>query len=229
MKNIFLSLGILLFCTYSYAQQKITVSEAYKNLKANNKIQLLDVRTSEEYNSKHIAKSVLVDWTKKAEFEKNINSTLDKKKPVYVYCLSGGRSMQAAKLLEEKGYNVKEIDGGMLKWEAAKLPIETKSADIEGLNLKKFKELVKSDNLVLVDFHAVWCGPCKELDPILQNIAKKYTQKVKLIKIDVDQNKTLTQQLGISSIPLIHLYKDGKLIWKHNGLTDQQTIEKQLK
>lgn len=229
MKCIFLSFGILSCTIYSYAQEKVTVSGAYKALTQNNKIQILDVRTAAEYDSKHIDNAIHIDWTKKNNFEEMIISKLDKKRPVYVYCLSGGRSAQAAKFMEDKGYNVTEIEGGVLKWEEAKLPLEIKSSELKGLNLKKFKKAVMSEELVLVDFHATWCGPCKELDPILKNVAKKHAGKVKLLKIDVDENSTLAQQLGITNIPLLHLYKSGKLLWKHTGLVDQQTIEKQLK
>lgn len=223
-----LGLGMLLFFSCSYAQEKIAVSEAYEVLKTEDKVQLLDVRTSAEYNSKHIANSIQLDWNNKDNFEKSIATKLNKKKPVYVYCLSGGRSAQAAKLLVDKGYTVYEIDGGVLKWEAAKLPLEVKSSDPKGLNLKKFKETVKTENMVLVDFYATWCGPCKELDPILQQVVKKHANKVELLKIDVDQNSSLVKQLGITSIPAIYLYKKGELIWKHNGLIDQKSLEKQL-
>lgn len=225
-------ISLLLFgisCTIGIAQSKISVSEAAQIFEKKRKIQLLDVRTQKEYVDKHISNAINLDWNKKVEFEKGIVSKFDKKSPVYVYCLSGGRSAQAAKTLADQGFTVYEIDGGILKWEAANLSLEKeKSSTPKGLTLKQFKTLTNDEQMVLVDFHASWCGPCKEMEPFIQKIAKKYTGKVKVVKIDVDENATLTKQLGITSIPVLFLYKNGKRIWKNTGFADQKTIEKQL-
>lgn len=215
-------------CT-AIGQTKITASEAAKIFEKNKKVQLLDVRTQKEYTDKHIANSINLDWNQKAEFEEGTSSKLNKKKPVYVYCLSGGRSAQAAKTLAEQGFTVYEIEGGILKWEAANLPLERNlSQTPKGLTIKQFKALTKDEQMVLVDFHASWCGPCKEMEPFIKQVAKKYTGKVKVVKIDVDENGTLTKQLGITSIPVLYLYKGGKRTWKHTGFADLETIEKQL-
>ncbi|ERJ59954.1 thioredoxin [Sphingobacterium paucimobilis] len=219
----------LLYITAASAQNKISATEAAQILNKKKNIQLLDVRTQKEYADKHIANSVNLDWNKKAEFEEGVTNKFNKKQPLYVYCLSGGRSAQAAKALTEQGYTVYEIDGGILKWEAAGLSLEKeKSSGSKGLTLKQFNALTKDKQMLLVDFHASWCGPCKEMAPFIQEIAKKYTGKVKVVKIDVDENETLTKQLGITSIPVLFLYKDGKRTWKHIGFADQKTIEKQL-
>ncbi|MDR2282217.1 MAG: thioredoxin family protein [Sphingobacterium sp.] len=213
----------------AFGQTKITASEAAKIFEKNKKVQLLDVRTQKEYTDKHIANSVNLDWNQKTEFEEGLLSKFNKKSPVYVYCLSGGRSAQAAKNLVERGFTVYEIEGGILKWEAANLPLEKSlSQTPKGLTLKQFKALTKDDQMVLVDFHASWCGPCKEMEPFIKQVAEKYKGKVKVVKIDVDENDTLTKQLGITSIPVLYLYKGGKRIWKHTGFADLVTIEKQL-
>lgn len=229
MKN-FISLLLLgLFCTTGLAQSKISASEAAKILEKNKKTQLLDVRTQKEYVEKHIANSINLDWNKRAEFEKGITTKLNKKNPVYVYCLSGGRSSQAAKSLTDKGFTVYEIDGGLLKWEAVNLSLEKEQhSNIKGITLKQFKTITNDEQMVLVDFYASWCGPCKEMEPFIQEIAKKYSGKVKVVKIDVDENNTLTKQLGITSIPVLFLYKDGKRTWKNIGFADKKTIEQQL-
>ncbi|WP_164126026.1 thioredoxin [Sphingobacterium luzhongxinii] len=229
MKTFISLLLVGLLYTTGLAQSKISVSEAAQIFEKKKKTQLLDVRTKKEYLDKHIANSINLDWNKKAEFEEGITSKLNKKSPVYVYCLSGGRSAQAAKTLADRGFTVYEIDGGLLKWEAANLPLEKEqSSTPKELTLKQFKTITNDKQMVLVDFYASWCGPCKEMEPFIQEIAKKYAEKVKVVKIDVDENNTLTKQLGITSIPVLFLYKDGKRIWKNIGFADKKTIEKQL-
>lgn len=230
MIRLLSSLLVLIAClTTAFGQTKITVSEAAKIFEKNKKAQLLDVRTQKEYTDKHIANSINLDWNQKAEFEEGILSKLNKKSPVYVYCLSGGRSAQAAKNLADRGFTVYEIEGGILKWEATNLPLEKNLSQApKGITLKQFKALTKDEQMVLVDFHASWCGPCKEMEPSIKQIAEKYAGRVKVLKIDVDENDTLTKQLGITSIPVLYLYKGGKRIWKHTGFADLKTIEKQL-
>lgn len=229
MKNFIPLLLLGLFYTTGLAQSKISVSEASQIFEKKKKTQLLDVRTQKEYLDKHIANSINLDWNKKAEFEEGVTAKLNKKAPVYVYCLSGGRSAQAAKTLADRGFTVYEIDGGLLKWEAASLPLEKEQfATPKGLTLKQFKTITNDKQMVLVDFYASWCGPCKEMEPFIQEVAKKYVGKVKVVKIDVDENNTLIKQLGITSIPVLFLYKDGKRIWKNIGFADKNTIEKQL-
>lgn len=81
----------------------------------------------------------------------------------------------------------------------------------------KFKDLVKSSELVLVDFYADWCGPCKMLSPVLQEIASERKGKLKVVKINIDKNKLLAADLNVRSVPTIMLYKYGKQQWRQAG------------
>ena len=87
---------------------------------------------------------------------------------------------------------------------------------------------VKSDKLVLVDFNAVWCGPCKLLKPILDDIEKSESDKVIVTPLDVDQNPQLSDAMHIQGIPLMILYKNGKEVWRQMGLTDKKTIDEAI-
>lgn len=188
-------------------------------------IQLVDVRTPEEYSEKHIKGSQNFN-VNGSEFEKQM-STLDKNKPVYIYCLSGGRSSSASNWAAKNGFKeVYNMNGGITAWLGANKPVETASGGKVdgGMTFDEYLSKIKSDKLVLVDFNAVWCGPCKVLKPIVTKVVKKNADKVELFDIDVDKNSTVANSMNINAIPLILLYKDGKEVWRQMGLTDEDTL-----
>ena len=229
MKYIIFALLICLSSSNVFAQTKVSAKEAFAILsKKAKKVQLLDVRTNKEFESKHIKNAIHANWNNESQFEQAL-AQLDKKKPVYVYCLSGGRSTKATKVLADKGFEVFEVDGGIMQWEAANLPLINLDNKIAGLTLKEYKKLIKNYPIVLVDFYAEWCGPCKEMEPTIHQIAQTHKENVKVLKINTDENSTLTRQLGITSIPTLYIYKNGKQTWSKTGISDLQTIEQKLK
>lgn len=85
------------------------------------------------------------------------------------------------------------------------------------LNLENFNEIVKSDKPVLVDFWATWCGPCRMVGPIIEQIAEEYAGKINVGKVNVDEEGTLAAQFAIVSIPTVILFRDGKIVEKIIG------------
>ena len=95
---------------------------------------------------------------------------------------------------------------------------------------KEFEEkVIKSDKPVLVDFFATWCGPCKMMSPIVEQIAEELEDKVNVYKIDTDKDQELAYKYEIMSIPTFLIFKDGKLVNKLVGMRDKEELMKELK
>ena len=84
--------------------------------------------------------------------------------------------------------------------------------------MSKFNELINSDTPVLVDFYATWCGPCKTMSPILDEVATQVQGKAKIIKVDVDKNQQAAAAYQVRGVPTLILFKNGKQIWKQSGV-----------
>jgi thioredoxin 1 len=88
------------------------------------------------------------------------------------------------------------------------------------------KEVLYSDRPVLVDFWAAWCGPCRMFSPIIEEIASQYNGKVKVFKVNTDENMSLSTKFQITSIPCLILFKNGKVLNKIVGFKPKGDIEK---
>lgn len=98
------------------------------------------------------------------------------------------------------------------------------------LNEENFEEeVLKSEKVVLVDFYADWCGPCKMMSPVIDNIAEELGDSVKVGKVNTDENMDLAEEYGIMSIPTIMIFKDGQVVKEFNGVTSKSELLDALK
>lgn len=186
---------------------------------------LLDVRTSGEFGGGHLPKATNIDFRSEG-FAKEIDK-LDKSKPVLIYCLSGGRSAQAAELMRAKGFQVTELKGGYLKWTTKLMPLEgvpTVKHDA-AWSLADFEKMAKENDAVVVDFYAKWCAPCLKMMPMVDKFAGDYAGKVTVIKVEADGNQAILQANGIDEIPSFLVFRKGKLIQKTTGFREEPKLK----
>ncbi len=91
------------------------------------------------------------------------------------------------------------------------------------------EEVLKSEKIVLIDFYADWCGPCRMMSSVIDEIAEEMADKIKVGKINVDENQDLAMEYGIMSIPTIVMIKDGKAVKNLVGVRDKNEIKDTLK
>ncbi len=233
MKSVLYSLivysTLLVSCTSGQTSQtNLSATEFAEKIKAMPQAPVVDVRTPEEFEKGHLVNSKNIDWNN-SNFEEQI-SKLDKSKPVFVYCLSGGRSSSAASKMRQDGFKqVYELNGGIMKWRAANLPETTEASIISpGMSKQQFEQLLVTDKLVLVDFYADWCAPCKKMKPYLDEISKDRTDKVTVIRINADDNQALCKELKIDALPVLMLYKNKALTWENKGFIEKADVVKHL-
>lgn len=88
----------------------------------------------------------------------------------------------------------------------------------------KFNEIINGNDLVLVDFYAEWCGPCKMMSPILQEVKVNLKESVKIIKVNVDQHQDLASHFMVRGVPTFMLFKTGKMLWSQSGVLSTKDL-----
>ena len=222
MKSIYLLFAFLSLVLSSCESQAVTGSvdaiPFSTKLNTTKNAIVLDVRTPEEYASGYIGNAINIDYYKPS-FKDEIKK-LDKDKTYFVYCLSGGRSGAAATYMRSNGFtHVIDMKGGILSWRKNNLPLVSKSTNSDGdkISAEEYQHLIGSDSIVLIDFYAPWCAPCKEMEPMLAELTQEYAGKVKIIRLNIDENKQLAKQLSVEEIPIFKLFRKGKEVWMHKG------------
>lgn len=229
MKKLNYYIVLILFvlntgCTNSQNFKSVDVAEFKTTLEKTTDAQLLDVRTPGEFAGGHISNAKNADWNG-SDFDTQV-ANLDKEKPVFVYCLSGGRSKKAASHLKDLGFkNIIELNGGYLAW--SKANANTNEAWI-GMTKEAYNQLLVSDKIVVIDFYAEWCAPCKKMAPYLDKMSKELADKVIIHRIDADKNKSLFNALGYEGLPVVLVYKNGKETFKKNQFVSEEELRKAL-
>ncbi len=235
MKNILLisSLIVISFfasCANAQNGQSMNPAEFAAKIKQLPNAPLVDVRTPGEFAQGHLKNARNID-IRSEDFDQQI-AKLDKSKPVFVYCMSGGRSSAAAGAMRSVGFKeVYELSGGIMKWRAANLPETTDNtvAIATGMSRAQYNALLKSDKLVLIDFYAEWCAPCRKMKPDLDAIAAEMSKTVVVVRLNADEHKAIAKELNVDALPVLMLYKNQKLIWTKKGYATKAEIVKQLK
>lgn len=196
-----------------------------EKIKATPNAQILDVRTPEEFASQHIDHAVNVNWSADDFIEKT--NKFNKQNPVFVYCLSGGRSKQASDKLSELGFSkIYNLEGGFLKWNAAQ--INTPSDKIIGISPQEYQDLLETNKKVLVNFYAEWCAPCKKMTPYILKMQEDLKDKIIIVRLDADKNKTILDSLKLDGLPVVILYENGEELWRNIGYISEENLKMHL-
>lgn len=228
MQKLFLYAFSFLILSSCSAQQAslLNADDFEKGIAKKENIQLLDVRTPGEYNAGHISQSLLANWNDRKEFERRV-SFLDKNKPIYVYCLAGGRSHAAAEKLKADGFNVFELQGGVNAWKSAGKALEGTPSEA-GMTLEQFNGALSSAQVILVDVGAEWCPPCKKMEPVINELKKKHEGKFLLVNVDGGRDQEIVGHYKVKELPVFMVFKDGKLTWRKDGIATIEELESAL-
>lgn len=189
---------------------------------------IVDVRTPNEFANGHIEGALNINWHAES-FDEQV-ALLDKSKPIFVYCQSGGRSGSAATRLKELGFaHIFDMRGGMGAWRAEKLPeISPNTMQNIGMSWEEYQAMLQSDKPVLIGFYATWCAPCMAMTPYLERIHKELEGEMSVIQIDFDRHRGVAAELGIASPPVLILYDRLERIWQHHGYIEEAQIREQI-
>ncbi len=188
---------------------------------------VIDVRTPGEFAQGYINHAVNINYNS-PNFSNDIDK-LDKHKSYFVYCYSGGRSSKAASYMRSNGFiKVYELMNGMLAWNSKNLPLvgAAGQANNDKISMADYKKMLLSDSVVLIDYYAPWCEPCKKLQPLLETIQQQYKGKITVIRLDIDENKQLATDLSIEAIPLLKIFHKGTEVWSYKGLIGAEDLKK---
>lgn len=94
--------------------------------------------------------------------------------------------------------------------------------------METFKDIVNGDQPVLVDFYADWCGPCKVMAPVIEQLGKELQGKARVLKIDIDKNESLADDYRIQAVPTFMVFRKGEVVWRHSGIIEKSVLIRQI-
>ena len=221
----FLLLSTLLVAAVSGHAQTVSADTFATQLKQSAQAQLIDVRTPDEFADGHLPNAVNIN-SLRPDFSQAI-SQLDKSKPVFVYCMSGGRSKGAVETLRELGYtDVHELRGGYLKWASKMMPVAgvTHSTAKPEWPVARFDSLRQKQPLVMVDVYAPWCGPCKKMAPAIVKLQQELAGSATILKVNADTEKPFLAAYQVDELPTILIFRNGKLVDSQIGYRDEAAM-----
>ena len=186
--------------------------------------QILDVRTAGEFQSGHIANALQANWLDPKEF-KNRTQHLDKSKMIYIYCQSGGRSASAQAALMEAGFKVVNLEGGMSNWRMQQMPVEGVGNAVQ-MRVVDFEKVLQSNAYVLVDIGAVWCPPCRKMQPVMDALKQTPPKPFYFLAVDGGQDIDVMKSVKADDLPTFILYKNGVEVWRKVGVAPKEDFEK---
>jgi len=190
------------------------------------------VRTAGEYAAGHIENAGLLDFYA-VDFKERL-LMIPKNQPIFLYCRSGNRSGNAAQFLISNGYTkVYNLQRGIMDWNMNNLPLKTTSntkvSSENNIEINELASIIKSSKLLLIDYYAPWCAPCRRMMPMIDSLSKDYSAKLKIVKVNADASRETIVQMKISSVPFLALYKNGEKIFEHQGAISRKQLELKIK
>lgn len=92
--------------------------------------------------------------------------------------------------------------------------------------MEKLSDIIQSSQLALVDFYATWCGPCRMMHPVLEQLKKELGDSIRIVKVDVDKNEAVAMQMRIQSVPTLMIFKDGEMKWRQSGAMPSSELKR---
>jgi thioredoxin len=230
MNRLILFTMITLFSIFSRAQSpyiKQLDPSGFHEILLREKGSLLDVRTPSEFSNGHIKDAGQLNYYA-SDFKKRL-LMLPKNQPVYLYCNTGYRSQRAAEILAQNGYKqVYNLEHGIMAWNLNSLPVvvepDAKPDTENKMEPDEFFAFVHTHSLTFVDYYAPWCGPCRQMMPIIDLLQTEYKNKFNIIKVNADASSKLVKEQKISGVPYFVLYKNGEIVYTHSGLLTREEL-----
>ncbi|MEA2043542.1 MAG: thioredoxin domain-containing protein [Bacteroidota bacterium] len=188
---------------------------------------LLDVRTKSEFEAEHIKNADQLNYYA-FDFKRNL-LLLPKDENIYLYCNTGYRSQKAGEFLVSRGYtNVINMQHGIMEWNLNEFKVvkgeRSELLKKDKLSIKNFNKLTQSETLILFDFYAPWCAPCRQMMPMIDSLKTEYHGKILIVKVNADASKKLIKNLELIGVPYQALYQNGNLLHAKSGKATREEI-----